>query len=131
MFVQNTKLLLILIGMAGYVSTASGQQLDSIGRMPEITVTAPRYEFQDEAWAGLIEGVIVEARRSSSKEPVITTAERESCSCSVSMSLYSEGSSYVFLSLVLTLTIVPLSLISMSVRAHLGGKEVENDRTDN
>ncbi len=116
---------LIVLAAAMCISEASVQQLDSVGRMPEITVTAPRYEYQDEAWAGMVEGVVVEARRPPSKVPVMTTAERESGKYPVSMSLYSDGSSCAFLSLVLTLALVPISLISMSVGVYLGGKEVE------
>jgi hypothetical protein len=68
MFTKKMQLLLvfIILGTTTYISGSSMQQLDSVGMMPEISVTAPRYEYQDEAWLGMVEGVVVEAQRVSS-----------------------------------------------------------------
>ncbi len=55
-------LIIILLAVSGSLGTSDGT-LDYIGQMPEVVVTAPRYEYEDEAWAGLMpETVVTEAR---------------------------------------------------------------------
>lgn len=51
----------ILAQVAGVVPAASASE--HIGQIGEIVVTAPRYEYEDDAWAGLMETVIVTASR--------------------------------------------------------------------
>ena len=67
MFVHKTCIFIVtvFIGSSVYASEASNtiHELDSIGMMQEVSVTALRYENQDEAWLGMIEGVVVEAQR--------------------------------------------------------------------
>ena len=119
----------VLMALATHISGAAVQELESVGLMPEITVTAPRYEYQDEAWAGMIEGVTVEAYRSSINGTSVSTTEAEARINIRIISLDSDGSSYVLLSLVLTLVLVPISLTYMSLGAYLAAKEVNSDRT--
>ena len=135
--IQMTILLIMLTVMLR-VSNASTNvsELDTVGMMPEITVTAPRYEYQDEAWAGMVEGVIVEARRVSGSESAAAKARPESHIMfsgsnptgeidDISMQL--AGSAYLFLSFVLNLALVPLSLVYMSLSAYLAAKESRNE----
>jgi hypothetical protein len=51
----------ILAQMAGGAPAESASE--HIGQITEIVVTAPRYDHEDEAWAGLMETVIVTASR--------------------------------------------------------------------
>lgn len=39
-----------------------------IGGMPEVLVTAPRYEYEDAAWSGLMDEVVVTAQRPASDD---------------------------------------------------------------
>jgi hypothetical protein len=56
-------LLIFTAGFSGLVASkpAGNSAFDSIGRMPEIVVTAPRYEYEDVAWSGLMETIVVTA----------------------------------------------------------------------
>jgi len=58
-------LLFLVAGLPSPATIESEQDamLDSIGLMPEIVVTAPRHEYQDEAWGGLMPEVMVTAPR--------------------------------------------------------------------
>lgn len=51
--------ILAMTQMSGGVSAETA--FDYIGQMPEIVVDAPRYEYEDDSWAGLIETVVVTA----------------------------------------------------------------------
>ncbi len=53
-------IIFILAQMAG---TSPEPTFNYIGQMPEIVVTAPHYEYEDDAWSGLIETVVVTAPR--------------------------------------------------------------------
>ena len=55
LFIMSTGLLCLL--SAGLVEDSS------IGHMPEVVITAPRYEHEDVAWSGLVETVVVTAPR--------------------------------------------------------------------
>jgi len=58
--------------------------IDGIGDMPEVLVTAPRYEYEDAAWSGLMDEVVVAAQRPANEDPawsglmdtVVATATR-------------------------------------------------------
>jgi len=54
--------LLIIVG-SGVPMSAELVQDSSIGHMPEVVVTAPRYEYEDVAWSGLVGTVVVTAPR--------------------------------------------------------------------
>jgi hypothetical protein len=103
--------------------------------MPEIIVTAPRYEFQDEAWLGMVEEIVVEARRlsSSRNEKIAEDEPNGMVSRNVpskdieSTSIHFRESVYLLVSL--TLTLATLSIVYMSLRAYLAAKEVKHDRT--
>jgi hypothetical protein len=136
MFVKKIQvsISLIMLLAAIHVSEVCASELDSIGRMPEITVTAPRYEYQDEAWAGMVDGVVVEAQRISGGkavavkaglEPYIMFTGSEPLEEINDISMESAGSTYLFLSFVINLALVPLSLIYISLSAYLGTKEVK------
>ena len=53
-------MLLIIVG-SSFLMSAELVQDSSIGHMPEVVVTAPRYEYEDVAWSGLMETVTVNA----------------------------------------------------------------------
>lgn len=55
LFIMSMGLLCLL--SAGLVEDSS------IGHVPEVVVTAPRYEHEDVAWSGLVETVVVTAPR--------------------------------------------------------------------
>jgi hypothetical protein len=135
--IQMTILLIMLTVMLR-VSNASTNvsELDTVGMMPEITVTAPRYEYQDEAWSGMVEGVVVEARRVSGSEsdaakvgpgPHIMFSGSNATGEIDDISMQLAGSAYLFLSFVLNLALVPLSLVYMSLSAYLAAKESRNE----
>ncbi len=136
MFVKKIQVLisLIILVAAIHVSEASESELDSVGRMPEITVTAPRYEHQDEAWAGMVKGVIVEARRVSDREAFVSNAGIEPDFVFIGsnptedindISMQLADSTYLFLSFMLNLALVPLSLVYMSLSVYLVTKEIK------
>ncbi len=74
--------ILVMTQMSGGASAETA--FDYIGQMPEIVVDAPRYEYEDESWAGLTETVVVTAPRyeyednawSGLMQTVIVTASR-------------------------------------------------------
>jgi hypothetical protein len=57
---------MIILFIATHVAAPGVQTTyDSIGELPEITITAPRYEHEDEAWSGLLPEVMVIGQRES------------------------------------------------------------------
>jgi len=58
--------------------------LNSVGSMPEVIISAPRYEYEDEAWSGMVEEVVVTAQQPHPKDQtgsglmdtVVVTASR-------------------------------------------------------
>ena len=137
MFTTKTQLLIVLIILGTtYISGASIQQLDSVGMMPEITVTAPRYEYQDEAWLGMVEGVVVEVQRlSSSKSGAVSEDASQGIVngdfVAKDMEFDSMYCSYpMYLLMLLTFTFVILSIVYLSCCAYRAAKEVEYDRPD-
>lgn len=139
MFIQKIQILIaiIIVGATMHSSGASmyRQELDSVGRMPEIIVTAPRYEYQDEAWLGMVEEVVVEARRPSNSRKETVTKDESNGMVSGSLlskdikstSIHVRDPMYLLLSL--TLTLVTLSIVYMSLRAYLVAKEAKHDGT--
>jgi len=53
-------MLLIIVG-SSFLMSAELVEDSSIGHVPEVVVTAPRYEHEDGAWSGLMETVVVTA----------------------------------------------------------------------
>ncbi|MGB3477846.1 MAG: hypothetical protein WBB67_01655 [bacterium] len=51
----------IIAQMAG--SATAEQAGEYVGQLPEVVVTAPRYEFEDEAWSGLMDTIFLTAPR--------------------------------------------------------------------
>ncbi|UCG29723.1 MAG: hypothetical protein JSV53_09490 [candidate division WOR-3 bacterium] len=132
MFVRRTCILIVVVFFGGVVyaseTTNKLQELDSIGMMPEVIVTAPRYEIQDEAWLGMIEGVVVEAQR-----PSIMTEENVAGANSGKIAPNSDGfdsirgESIIRLLLPLTLTLATISILYMSIHAYLNAEEVKHE----
>ena len=60
-------IILVILGVTLLSSetSVSLQEPDPIGRLPEITVTAPRYDIRHGVYLGMLEEVIVTARRPS------------------------------------------------------------------
>ncbi len=58
-------LLIIIAGFTGLnaLEPANNSTFDSMGCMPEIVVTAPRFENEDDAWSGLIPEIVTTAPR--------------------------------------------------------------------
>jgi hypothetical protein len=139
MFIQKMQisvtLIIVAVTLHGSKTSMNLQELDSVGMVPGITVTAPRYEYQDEAWLGLIEEVVVEARRpSSSKNETVTGDETNvmvsgniSSKDMESTSIHFRNS--VYLLILLMFTLVTLSIVLMSLRAYLAVKEAKHGRT--
>ncbi len=75
-------LLIIIAGFTGLnaLEPANNSTFDSIGHMPEIVVTAPRYENEDDAWSGLMPEIIATAPRydaySGLTDTIYVTASR-------------------------------------------------------
>ncbi|MDH4212187.1 MAG: hypothetical protein OEV79_12150 [candidate division WOR-3 bacterium] len=134
MFVHKTCIMIAFAFLGGvvYASEASNnvQGLDSIGMMPEVVVTAPRYENQDEAWLGMIEGVTVEARNSSvGTDETVAGVNRGSISSNNIGFESIRGGNIVRLLVSLTLTLVTISVLYMSIHAYLDAEEVKHERT--
>ena len=140
MFVQKIQISIMLIILAATLKVSKASvdlpELDSIGRMPEITVTAPRYEYQDEAWLGMVEGVVVEAQRLSSSLSGAVSEDASQGMISTSFSskdMEFESIHYKYpmhLLMLLTVTFVILSIVYLSCCAYRAAKEVEYDRSD-
>jgi hypothetical protein len=134
MFVKKMQMtvVLIVLGAVMYSSAESMQQSDSIGRLPAIFVTASKYEYQDEAWLGMVEGVVVEARRSLNDIDILETRDEFNGMAGGSLSshmgsksIYSEDSAYLLV--LLTLTLATLSILYMSLSADRTTREAKND----
>lgn len=133
MFLRKTQMsfAIIILAATTHISDASMQQLDSIGSMPEITVTASRYEYQDDAWLGMVEGVVVEAQRPSSSINTANAGDKSRATVSGSMS--SKDMEYpsmgfrdsVGLLVSLTLTLATLSILYISLGAYFAAREVK------
>jgi len=139
MFVQKIQILTAIV-ITGATMHSSGapahlRELNSVGRMPEIIVTAPRYEYQDEAWLGMVEEVVVEAPRPLNSGNGTDTIDESSRMVSGKISSKDIKSTSInfrtpiCLLISLTLTLVTLSIVYMSLRAYLAAKEVEHDGT--
>lgn len=106
-------IVLIMLGASLLSSGASKylQESDAIGRLPDIIVTAPRYVLQDTAWSGMLEEVVVEARRPSTGiNSIQSTAVH--------------FSKPIFLATLITLLLVTLSIMFISLRAYFMKQEV-------
>jgi len=55
-------LIAILLAVSGSIQ-ADDTSVEYIGQMSEVVVTAPRYEYEDEAWAGLMPETVAAAPR--------------------------------------------------------------------
>lgn len=139
MLVQKMQISIAII-ILGVILVSSGasanlKELDSIGRMPETDVTAQRYEYQDEAWLGMIEGVVVEASRLASDRD--GTARIDESNGMISGNLSPAGvkpSSFNFgyrvsLLILVTVALAMLSIIYISLHAYLATEETKYDRT--
>ncbi|KPJ71948.1 hypothetical protein AMJ52_07980 [candidate division TA06 bacterium DG_78] len=140
MFMQKIQISIMLIILAATLKVSKASvdlpELDSIGRMPEITVMAPRYEYQDEAWLGMVEEVVVEARRfSNSKNGTISEGASPGM-INASFSSKDMECNWMFfkyptqLLMLLTFTFVILSIVYLSFYVYLAAKEVHHDRTE-
>ena len=138
MFLQKMqiRILLIILAVIAHSSEASVCQeaLDSVGLMPEVTVTAPRYEYQDEAWLGMVEGVVVEARqppsgikrfvaRDGSQEKVNGNMSSEDIEASSMHLLYPEYLLILFM-------LATLSISYVVIHMFLTTKEVKHDKPE-
>ena len=139
MLIQKKHISIALV-ILGVISMSSGestnlQVLDSIGRMPEINVTAPTYEYQDEAWLGLIEGVVVEAHRPASGRRGTSAIDESNRVVSRNLSQPGAESTSthfgkpVYLLILVAVTLVMLSIIYISLRAYLTTEEIRHGRT--
>ena len=136
MFVHKTCILIVtvFIGNSVYASEASNtlRELDSIGMMQEVVVAAPRYENQDEAWLGMIEGVVVEARRPSPGiDETVVVANNRGIPLGDNKIDSMCGKSIVSIFLPLTFALATISVLYLSAHAFLIAEEVNNERTDN
>jgi hypothetical protein len=131
------SIILIILGATLFSSGASTnlQESDLIGRMPEITVTAFRYEPQDEAWLGMVEGLVVEAQRHSNGENEIIPMGEFSRIVGGNMSSKDDRSTSgrlrdaMYPLIPLTFTLVTLSIAYISLRVYLAAREVKHDGT--
>lgn len=135
MFVRRTCILFVVVFLGGivYASETTGklQESDSIGMMPEVVVTAPRYENQDEAWAGFVEGVVVEAQRlpTGTDVTVVGMTSGDTSPNNGFDPIHNKNIAHLLLPL--TLALATVSIVYMSVQAYLIAEEVEHERTKN
>jgi hypothetical protein len=134
MFVRRTCILIVVVFLGGivYASEATGklQESDSIGMMPEVVVTAPRYENQDEAWAGLVEGVVVEAQRFIiGSEATIVGVNGRNISTDINGGNSIHGGTVTGLLGIFTLILAMISIMYLSLRVLFIAQEVEHERT--
>ena len=136
MFAHKTCILIAAAFLGGvvYASEAfdSPYALDSIGMMQEVSVTAPRYENQDEAWLGMIEGVVVEAQRfpTGTDVSIIGKTGEDTSPNNNGFNKINDGDIGNLL-LPFTLTLAMISILHVSVNAYLIAGEVKNERTEN
>jgi hypothetical protein len=130
---MQIRILLIILGVFvhGPAASAQQQELDSVGMMPEITVTATRYECEDEAWLGMVEGVVVEARRPSNSRSVPEAIDKSRTMISRSTAAEDIESSSMRLAdpkyLIILLAFAALSLAYVAIRTFLKSREVKHD----
>ncbi len=55
-------LIAIVLAVSGSIQ-ADDTSMEHTGQMPEVVITAPRYEYEDEAWAGLMPETVATAPR--------------------------------------------------------------------
>ncbi|MGB7055060.1 MAG: hypothetical protein WBE28_07050 [bacterium] len=139
MFVQKIQISLVLIILAATLHGSEASmdllELDSVGRIPEITVTAPRYEYQDEAWLGMVEGVVVEAQGPSNGRNETAAGDKSTAIVGGSMSSKNVESTSirygdsVYLLVSLTLTLATLSILYLSLGTYRATTEAKHDGT--
>ncbi|UCF71615.1 MAG: hypothetical protein JSW49_04915 [candidate division WOR-3 bacterium] len=112
---------IVILGVNIHALEASSslQERDSVGRMSDITVTAPRYDNQDEAWAGMVEGIVVEAQHESDG---VMESVRENES---NGAIRTENPMQLFLPL--TLALATISILYMSLHVYSMVKEVRHE----
>ncbi|UCC11563.1 MAG: hypothetical protein JSW02_09455 [candidate division WOR-3 bacterium] len=114
MFAKNMHHLIILVIMGVTLlsseTSVSFQEPDPVGRLPEITVTAPRYDIRDGIYSGMLEEVIV-------------TAQRPSTSINSIQSTETHFNNPTYLVVLLTFMLATLSILYMSLNAYVTAKE--------
>lgn len=136
MFVNKACILIVGTLLVGVVYASEvfndSRAIETTGMMPEIVVTAPRYENQDEAWLGMIEGVVVEAERLPTVTDV-TISGMKGKDTSPNNSGFGpiDDRNIVHFLLPLTLALAMISILYVSVNAYLITEEVRNERADN
>ena len=136
MFSHKVRVLIVIALLAGIVYASetfnSSHELDSIGMMQEVFVTAPRYENQDEAWLGMIEGIVVEAQRlPMGKDATISEMNGGNIPANINGGDTVFGGTIAGLLGTFTLILVMISTMYVSLRALLIAEEVEHERTRN
>lgn len=121
MFIKITMLVLILAIPGSRLLRAETimplEDRDPVGRLPEITVTAPRYAMQSEIHPGMLEEVTV-------------TAQRPSVGIAGSRSQTLEHPASAYWTVPLTFLLVILSILYMSFPAHALVKEANHATTE-
>ena len=109
---NHYMIILVILGVTLLSSetSVSLQEPDPIGRLPEITVTAPRHNILDGTYSGMLEEVIVTAQRPSTS---ITSIQ--------SMGTYFNNSQYLLV--LLTLMLTTFSILFLSFYGHVTTKE--------
>jgi len=59
-------LIAILLAVTGSIQ-ANGTSMEYVGLMPEVVITAPRYEYEDAAWSGMMPETVTTAPRHSNE----------------------------------------------------------------
>jgi hypothetical protein len=111
-------IILIILGVTLISSDTSLplQEPELIGRLPEITVTVPRYDIRGEMYPGMLEEVIVTAQRPSINRHTVGS----------SISYFSKT---MFMVTLVTLLLVTLSIMYVSFRAFILKQEVDCAKT--
>ena len=136
MFVNKACILIVGTLLVGVVYASEvfndSREIETTGMMPEIVVTAPRYENQDEAWLGMIEGVVVEAERLPTVTDV-TIGGMKGKNTSPNNNVFGpiDDRNIGHFLLPLTLALAMISILYVSVNAYLITEEVRNERADN
>ena len=109
---QMLAVILVLAGVTllGSETSVFIQEQDAIGTLPEMIVTAPRHTLHNTGWTGMLEEVIVTARR-----PSVSIAGTQSAGT------YFNNSMYV--AALLAFIFATLSLLSMSLYGYVTAKE--------
>lgn len=133
---MQMRILLMMLALFVHGSAASAQhgELDSIGRMPEITVTATRYEHEDDAWLGMVEGIVVEAQKSpKSRQGSIARDDSQAMNSGQTASEDIESSAMNLIDpryLIILSILVLISIAYVVIRAFLSAGEAKNDGTE-